>query len=401
MWEKPVHHSRDIKKTHEVHWIELCYDLIHVVAIFLLGHHLVENLSLFGFLSFVFLFITFWISWGDYAFYNSLYVSRDYKHRIISAFHVVTVMFMAASVPLILETGPVYFMLSCAVNRIVTAFLYYRACHHNLHTHTLASEMFRNFSVVSVVFLVAAFLPDFWNYTLFFAGLLMIQISYLLPRFGVMRFETFTPRISHLSERFSLLLLICLGEGYFKMVLALSEKDLGVINPTILFNYLFGGVILFLLAWVYFDARRDGNLKDTKKKTMASWWYGHMGIMLSALMISIALRAEVKVPFFEPYPLLYACLGCSGLIGYLLCLELIQSSLRDQKAYRFVNLKVKLIGILLASIAFVTVLLELPSLIGNLFYGSAVVSQLLIPITHAYRVYRPEIEEMHAQREKK
>jgi low temperature requirement protein LtrA len=45
MWEKPKHHTEAKFKTNEVHWIELFYDLIHVVCIFLLGNALSHNLN--------------------------------------------------------------------------------------------------------------------------------------------------------------------------------------------------------------------------------------------------------------------------------------------------------------------------------------------------------------------
>ena len=49
MWRKPQHHH-DLENTHDhVHWVELFYDLIHVVTIFLLGNYLSDHLDLQGF----------------------------------------------------------------------------------------------------------------------------------------------------------------------------------------------------------------------------------------------------------------------------------------------------------------------------------------------------------------
>jgi len=46
MWEKPKHHTRSTVKNSHVHWIELFYDLVHVVCIFLLGNLLSQNLTI-------------------------------------------------------------------------------------------------------------------------------------------------------------------------------------------------------------------------------------------------------------------------------------------------------------------------------------------------------------------
>ncbi|MGI9452673.1 MAG: low temperature requirement protein A [Geminicoccaceae bacterium] len=70
MWRKPQHHM-DIDHTHDhVHWVELFYDLIHVVTIFLLGNYLSHHLSLDGFFVFAGLFIALWFAWGDLSVFN-------------------------------------------------------------------------------------------------------------------------------------------------------------------------------------------------------------------------------------------------------------------------------------------------------------------------------------------
>ena len=98
MWRLPKHHL-DLKSSHDhVHWVELFYDLIHMVIIFLLGNFLSDNLHLSGFLTFAGLFITVWFAWADSSVFNSLYVSTDVKHRLIMACQIVTAMIMAASV---------------------------------------------------------------------------------------------------------------------------------------------------------------------------------------------------------------------------------------------------------------------------------------------------------------
>ena len=99
MWRLPKHHL-DLKSSHDhVHWVELFYDLIHVVIIFLLGNFLSDHLHLSGFLTFAGLFITVWFAWADSSVFNSLYVSTDVKHRLIMACQIVTAMVMAASIP--------------------------------------------------------------------------------------------------------------------------------------------------------------------------------------------------------------------------------------------------------------------------------------------------------------
>ncbi len=70
----------------------------------------------------------------------------------------------------------------------------------------------------------------------------------MLPRIGTLRFERFLPRLDHLSERFALLMLILIGEGFFKIVVTLSDKGISKVGAGTLFNVVMGGLSLFALA---------------------------------------------------------------------------------------------------------------------------------------------------------
>ena len=65
MWRLPKHHL-DYEDAHDhVHWVELFYDLIHVVIIFLLGNFLSDHLTWVGFLAFAGIFTAVWFAWAD------------------------------------------------------------------------------------------------------------------------------------------------------------------------------------------------------------------------------------------------------------------------------------------------------------------------------------------------
>lgn len=49
IWQKPQHHQDLPVKNHRVHWIELFYDLIHVVTIFLLEYALLGYCATIGY----------------------------------------------------------------------------------------------------------------------------------------------------------------------------------------------------------------------------------------------------------------------------------------------------------------------------------------------------------------
>ena len=379
---KPTHHE-DVEHTdHHVAWIELFYDLVHVVCVFLLGNYLSHHLSIDGFLVFAALFTLVWVAWADTVYYTSLYVSKDSIHRIIMAFQICTVMIFAASIPSISGKGAFYFALGYAANRALLALMYWRAIVNNKdEKKTLAFEMFRLLMITSILFVISAFLPSPINYIVWFIAILMLQLGYLLPKLGVMRLKQFAPRIEHLSERFALLMLIVIGEGFFKLVLTLGEKGIYKVAPAIFFNFILGGLALCAMCWIYFDFVGNGTIKSTKKH-MSRWWYSHLIMMMAAIMMGVALAGEVKVGFFEPFPEKYAWVGCIGLVLFLSASWSIQTSIEQRFGHSFYGVGLRLFGISLAIIILILVN-KIPAIVGNTIYATALFSQIVLPVFRA------------------
>lgn len=389
IWRKPQHHQ-DLEQRHDhVHWVELFYDLIHVVTIFLLGNYLSQHLDLNGFLVFAGMFITLWIAWGELSIFNSIYVSTDFWHRIIMSVMICTVMFMAAAIPAIDGKGWHFFALGFAANRALIAMLYYRARRTNASSRSMNNEQIRNFSVFAIIFGVTAFLPIPVAYWVFAAAIVASQSLYMLPKVTVLRFERFVPRLGHMAERFSLLTLIVLGEGFFKLVITLSEKGIYKVSPDVLVNFVIGGISIFVMCWIYFDFVGNAKPKDDKTVTLVVWWLANLILMLCGVMVGVALAAEVKVGFWEPYPQKYALLGCFGLAGYIAMLWVLRHVIEHRVESNFGRWDVRLFGIICA-IGCYFIVPYIPSLVGNLLWATALFSQIIIPFIRAWMSFRNE-----------
>ena len=387
MWRKPQHHQ-DLDHAHEhVHWAELFYDLIHVVTIFLLGNYLSQHLDLQGFLIFAGVFIALWYAWGELSVFNSIYVSTDMWHRLIMSGMISTVMFMAAAIPSIGSKGWIFFALGFAANRAMLAILYFRARRVNSATVSMCSEQIRNFSFFAVAFAITAFLPKPYAYWVFIAAMVATQIVYMIPKISVLRFDRFVPRMAHMAERFALLTLIVLGEGFFKLVVTLAEKGIYKVSPDVLVNFIFGGVSMFAMCWLYFDFVGNGKPKNDKLNTLVIWWLAHLTLMLCGVMVGVAVAAEVKVGFWEPYPTKYAAIGCFGLAGYIAMLWVLRGVIEHRLASDFGRGDIRLFGIGLAIVTFFLVP-YVPSIVGNLLWGTALFSQLIVPLIRAWRALR-------------
>ena len=340
------------------------------------------------------LFIATWLAWGETSVYNSLYVSTDWLYRLCTAFQTLSVMFMAASIPAIEPSlndpgkGFSYFSAAYGMNRVILGLMYFRAIKFDAEHSTLAHEQSLRFILLGILFFIAAILPALMGVLLFISGVVITQLFYFIPKLTIMRLERFTPRMGHFTERFALLLLIVNGEGFFKLVVTLSEKGIYKVGADVLFNVAFGGLAIFALTWIYFDFA--GNYKLLKgNRYLYMIWLGHMLLMLSAVMIGVALAGEVYASFMETYPVYYGNLGTLGLAAYFLSILIIQKSVEPQTAHRFANDKILLSAITLALICF-AVFRFLPSILGNLIWASAIVVVLVVPISRAYVVLSRE-----------
>lgn len=134
-------------------------------------------------------------------------------HRLIMALQVVAMMFVAASISGVMKDGWICFPLNYIINRALTAYLYWRADRVGAETTCFASEQGRNFFLVAL-FDLSSVLPFPMACWVFGLGVLLIQLQHMLSYIGALRFERCRPRLSHLSERLSLMMLILFGEGF-------------------------------------------------------------------------------------------------------------------------------------------------------------------------------------------
>lgn len=392
LWRKPKHHLDAESSSDHVHWIELFYDLAHVVSIFVLGNYLSHHLGFNGFAVFALLFIIVWFAWFDISLFNSIYVSTDVQHRYIMAAQIVTIMIMSSAIVHIGGAGWMYFAVGYAFNRAIISLLYFRAKTVEESERCLPSHMSRSFAIASVIFLISAFLPAPYSYMAFAGGILVLAALYVAPRLGALNNKRFLPRFGHMAERFALLLLIVAGEGFFKLVITLAEKGIDDVVGDVFVNYAFGGLSIFVLCWIYFDFVGNGKPRDNAPNTVIKWTISHLLLMLSAVTIGVALSAEVKIGFMDQYPFKYALIGCLGLATYLYCLLKIQNVIELRTAHRFATANVRYFGI---TLCFVTLIIVpfVPSIVANLVWGAALFSQILIPVRTAFKTLTREAKQ--------
>ncbi|MER3490832.1 MAG: low temperature requirement protein A [Mastigocladus sp. ERB_26_2] len=270
--------GEDSEEERHATWLELFYDLVFVVAVSQLAHNLKENVSLAGYLGFVFLFIPVWWSWIGTTMYANRFDSDDIGRRLLVALQMLTAAALAINIHHGLGESAPGFALAYAFGRAVLIVEYIRAGIHIPAARPLTTRYATGFAIAAVFWLISAFIPAPWWFVLWGVGMIID----LITPFTATKFQLkLLPHASHLPERFGLFTMIVLGEAIIAVVDGVSEQKWEVLS---VIAAIFGLVIAFSVWWVYFDNLGGTPIQTARSEgkiwTVATWLYTHLPLVI-------------------------------------------------------------------------------------------------------------------------
>jgi low temperature requirement protein LtrA len=290
-WQKPLLHDHS-SETHEhrVTWLELFYDLVFVVTISQLTHHLAADISLKGIATFIFLFIPVWWAWIGMTFYSDRFETHDISQRLFTFLSILGVASLAYHIPHALDNTTTGFVLSYSFVRIILAILWIRAGYYN--------KPFRPYAKRYGLGLIVSI--SLWLFSLQFSGPTQwafwgvgLAIEYLTP-LTTKRIKKRLPsqnNSGHLPERFGLFMIIVLGESIVGIVQGLNSIPL--IEQNTLLSFILGISFIFTVWWMYFD-----HINERKMKAgpwyLTGWSYGHLPLVMSIAALGAGILNIIK-----------------------------------------------------------------------------------------------------------
>ena len=142
---------------HHVTWLENFYDLIVAIIVYRLSRELNQDVSVYGFLSFVALFIPVVWSWIGVTFYSTRFDMDDLSHRLLMLLQIAAAAFMAVSVPDGLGKNSAWFALSYAIMRIILVIEYLRTRRQVPSARHLTTRYSIGFSIAAGLWFVSVF----------------------------------------------------------------------------------------------------------------------------------------------------------------------------------------------------------------------------------------------------
>ncbi|HEX6384663.1 MAG TPA: low temperature requirement protein A, partial [Anaerolineae bacterium] len=254
-WQRPqLRTDEEVGQERKVSWLELFFDLVFVVVISQLSHHLASHISLTGAAGFLLLFIPVWWVWIGGMLYNERFETTDVSNRLFVFLQMLPVAALAVFARAGLEDGSIGFALSYVAARILLIFLWLRGGWHVPVFRPVSNRYAAGFTLSVLLFTASVFVPPPSRFLLWGLGLL---IDLVTPMF-TLRTQARLPRFStsRLPERFGLFTIIVLGESIVGVVQGMAEQP-ELSGMTAVAGVL-GMSLAFGLWWVYFDyiARR-------------------------------------------------------------------------------------------------------------------------------------------------
>src|ERR1044071_3247114 len=111
-WGAPKKFDREIKER-RISWLELFFDLVYVIAIARITHHLSNHINVNGFFEYASLFILIYWGWLNGSLYHDLHGNEGLRTRLITLWQMMIIAAFAITIDQ--SPGKPYFNMTIAL----------------------------------------------------------------------------------------------------------------------------------------------------------------------------------------------------------------------------------------------------------------------------------------------
>lgn len=294
-WQRPtLRTDEEFDHARPVGWLELFFDLVFVVVIARLAHHLAAHLDTPGVLEFVLQFAGVFWAWNAFTYYTERFESEGIEDRLMTFLAIVPVAGLAVWGEDGLGVQYVGFAVAYLLTRLVNMATWARAGRHDVAFRPVAIRFLTGFALVAVIILVSFTTSGDARIALW---ALAIVFDIATPYFTLSH-QAALPRLStsKFPERFGLFTMIVLGESVVGVITGLSElNDAGLLDAGGVAEGVVGLGIGFSIWWNYFDfvARRSPRPAIA---TALGWVYLHAAGLTAITMTGVGISVVIADP---------------------------------------------------------------------------------------------------------
>ncbi|MGL4611457.1 MAG: low temperature requirement protein A [Trueperaceae bacterium] len=296
LWHRPpVLRSKDsTEPKRHASWLELFFDLVFVVAIAELAHHLHDHLSLQGIFTFAVLFVPVWWLWIDFSYYGDQFDTDDVPYHVAMFAAMFGVVVLANFLP---ETFTGSSFASASIYlalRLIILALYVRAWCHVPSARPLTTYHVTNYTVAVGLWFVSLFVPEPYRYGVW---LIAILLEILTGPVAYLRVKPIPKQVSHMDERFGLFTIIVLGESIVAVATGTQDTAWQLQSVVVAAT---GFITAVCLWWLYFDWSNSSAINTALRSNQSGllksfvYGYGHLFVYGSIAASSVGLQVAIE-----------------------------------------------------------------------------------------------------------
>lgn len=304
-WWRPPRSTRERPSDRRVTFLELFYDLVYVVVVAEIGHHLATHATTAGLLESGFMFALVWIAWFNGSLYHEIHGADDLRTRVFTFAQMGTVASMAVFVHNAFGDGAVGFAASFAAYQLILTNLWWQTGVFDPAHRPYSRPYSGVFLVSALSFAVSAWAPPEWVLPLWGLGLSLsagAPLTLFLVRSDdpevVAELERSLTPTPSLVERFGLFTIIVLGEVIVAVVQGVAGHT--TIDGIVLATAGLGMLLAVAYWWIYFDFV-SGRLPRATPAALLGWAGLHLpttvGIVATgAAVLNVVEHARQPLP---------------------------------------------------------------------------------------------------------
>lgn len=300
--------------------LELFFDLAYVLVVMELAGSLMDDLSWRGLATFAGLYFAVWFSWVGFTLYANRFDTDDIVFRAGKLTATLAVAGCAASASGATGALGTAFAISYLLGRLVLLAMHVRAWRYVVDGRPTINVYLVSIAVSALCWAASIPVSGAARFVLWGVGVLAGAVAPLVVSF---RDHSLPLQIEHLPERFSLFVILVLGEALGGAVLGVHDAAWD--GRSVLVGIV-GAVIAVAMWWIYFDLterRTSAELKDEDDSSEGvaderhdAFIYGHLPLTLGIVLVGVALEDLALHPV-DAFPRTGGWLLAAGLVLFL------------------------------------------------------------------------------------
>jgi low temperature requirement protein LtrA len=254
LWWGPPKKISAKREERKISWLELFYDLVYVIAIARITHHLSEHLNFSGFLDYTYVFgMIFW-GWFNGSFHHDLHGTTGLRTNLMTLWQ----MMIVAALIVTLSSPPEKLIFNATIAVIaMQVFITYLWWSVGLYDkeHRQLNKPYTFCYLIALGLLFLTFFNPPYMRIIFYLSLLLNYLpAFIIIRMSKEREKEFSLS-SSMTERLGLFTIILFGEVVSGVIKGMSEvKEL---EFKVWINFGLAILIIFAAWWIFFSMIAD------------------------------------------------------------------------------------------------------------------------------------------------